>query len=564
MNKDVIYIDVEDDITAIIGKVKDAKEKIVALVPPKRIGVLQSAVNLRLLARAADQAGKRLVLITSNAALGALAAAAKVPVAKNLQSKPELAEISALDIDNGEDIIDGAQLPVGELARTADASALGAVAFSDPAIDEAVRENAAEDTARATPPLAGQAPRKPKSKGGMGVPNFNKFRKKLVLIIAGVVLLIVFLVWAMFFAARADVIITARTTESSANAKVTLGSDATTSLAASTIKTVVQQTKKDGAVEFEATGKKEVGEKSQGQVVFKNCEDDEPITVPSGTAVAVNGRNYLTQAAVTVPKGSGGFGGCSTPGTSTPVGIAGENIGGEYNTPKNTTFTVAGHANTSATAYFTAVASTDVTGGSKKEVKVVSATDIQAASDQLTAQSTDAVKKQLTGQFNDTFNVLDQTFKIDRGTPQSIPAQDQEVADGVKPKLTASITYSLSAIPKTDTDRFLGDYFKKQLEGQADRRVYDNGAKKVTFTNVAPVDTGFTVNIVATAKIGPKINDEAIKELAKGKRYGDIQSSIESIQGVDDVDIKFWPFWVSSAPSDTKKITIEFNLNESN
>src|SRR4051812_40830772 len=137
MNKDVIYIDVEDDITAIIGKVKDAKEKIVALVPPKRVGVLQSAVNLRLLARAAGQVDKRLVLISSNAALSALAAAAKIPVAKNLQSKPELAEISALDIDNGEDVIDGAQLPVGELARTADTNVPGSVAFGDPAIDEA-------------------------------------------------------------------------------------------------------------------------------------------------------------------------------------------------------------------------------------------------------------------------------------------------------------------------------------------------------------------------------------------------------------------------------------------
>jgi hypothetical protein len=115
MNKDVIYIDVEDDITAIIGKVKDAGSKIVALVPPKRIGVLQSAVNLRLLVRAAEQSSKHIVLITSNSALMSLAASAKVPIAKTLQSKPELAEISALDVDDGEDIIDGSQLPVGEL-----------------------------------------------------------------------------------------------------------------------------------------------------------------------------------------------------------------------------------------------------------------------------------------------------------------------------------------------------------------------------------------------------------------------------------------------------------------
>ena len=119
MKKDIIYIDVEDDITAIIGKVKGASEKIVALVAPKSVGVLQSAVNLRLLARAAKQANKRLVLITSNPALTALAAAAQLPIAKNLQSKPEIAQIPALDIDDGDDIIDGAQLPVGELQQQA-------------------------------------------------------------------------------------------------------------------------------------------------------------------------------------------------------------------------------------------------------------------------------------------------------------------------------------------------------------------------------------------------------------------------------------------------------------
>ena len=39
MNKDVIYIDVEDDITTIISKIKASKERIIALVPPRRIGV---------------------------------------------------------------------------------------------------------------------------------------------------------------------------------------------------------------------------------------------------------------------------------------------------------------------------------------------------------------------------------------------------------------------------------------------------------------------------------------------------------------------------------------------
>ena len=36
MNKDVIYIEPEDDITDIITKIEGSKEKIVALVPPKK------------------------------------------------------------------------------------------------------------------------------------------------------------------------------------------------------------------------------------------------------------------------------------------------------------------------------------------------------------------------------------------------------------------------------------------------------------------------------------------------------------------------------------------------
>src|SRR3954462_894172 len=86
--KDVIYIDVDDEITSIIDKVENAKEKVVALVLPKRATMLQSIVNMRLLKRSADAAEKNVVLITAEPALLPLAGAAGLHVAKNLQSKP--------------------------------------------------------------------------------------------------------------------------------------------------------------------------------------------------------------------------------------------------------------------------------------------------------------------------------------------------------------------------------------------------------------------------------------------------------------------------------------------
>jgi hypothetical protein len=71
--KDVIYIDVDDEITGIIDKVRSSEKKIVALVLPKRASVLQSIVNMKLLKRAATESKKNLVLITAEAGLLPLA-----------------------------------------------------------------------------------------------------------------------------------------------------------------------------------------------------------------------------------------------------------------------------------------------------------------------------------------------------------------------------------------------------------------------------------------------------------------------------------------------------------
>ena len=61
--KDTLYIDVDDEITVIIDKVRSSDGKIVALVLPKRAATLQSVVNLKLLKKTAQSAKKNLVLI---------------------------------------------------------------------------------------------------------------------------------------------------------------------------------------------------------------------------------------------------------------------------------------------------------------------------------------------------------------------------------------------------------------------------------------------------------------------------------------------------------------------
>lgn len=544
MNKDVIYIDVEDDITAIIGKVKDAKQKIVALVPPKRIGVLQSAVNLHLLARAAGQSDKRLVLISNNSALMALASAAKIPVAKTLQSKPELAEVAALDVDDGEDVIDGAKLPVGELARTADS---GSAPLSDPTIDEAIRENAAEQTPKATPPAPGALPPKPKAKKGPKVPNFNKFRKKMVLIAGGGVLLVAFLVWAIFFAPRATVVIAAQTTTSSMNTPVTLSEQAPTDLSSGTIKATKQTLEKDVNTSFEATGTKDVGEKATGTVVFSTDSISRLGTViPAGTELTTSeGTVFVTDESVTMTTNN--YSGAST-------GVTAAESGSKYNGASGDVSGAPSGINASLQG--------STAGGTDKTVAVATEEDIQNAKAKLAEEETDEIKQQLKDKFGDGAVIIESTFKTDGSDVESSVEAGKEAPSG-KAQLTGEVNYSMVGVEKAEISRYLDAFFKKRLEGEDNQRVYDNGVDTTSFTNVESQDEGFRATITATAKVGPKINDQEIKDTAKGKRYGEIQSAIEAIKGVNSVDIKFWPFWVSTAPNDTDRISVEFKLDES-
>jgi len=66
------------------------------------------------------------------------------------------------------------------------------------------------------------------------------------------------------------------------------------------------------------------------------------------------------------------------------------------------------------------------------------------------------------------------------------------------------------------------------------------------------------VRVQATAQIGPNIDDKALAAQLVGMRAGEIQQQIESIQGVENVDVTFSPFWVTKAPSNADKITIKF------
>lgn len=547
MNKDVIYIDVEDDITAIIGKIKASSEKIVALVPPKRVGVLQSAVNLRLLERMAKNANKHMVLITNNQALIGLSAVAGIPVAKNLQSKPELAEIPALSVDDGEDIIDGAQLPIGELQKTADVADDG-----DASMNKAINSIAIDDKSVSVAALGATVAKKfNKAKTGVKVPNFNSFRKKLFIGIGAGVLLIGFLVWAVWFAPAAKVIITARTTPATVKATVTLGGNAATDVAKGLIQSTFQTVKKDVSVDFTGTGSKDVGAKAAGTMtVTRTSVSNSSLTVPVGTSFTDGSLIFYSTQATTLAGTQIGPNGIVQ--DSATIKVTAANPGESYNL--------------SARSYQSDVsgissAGSVMAGGTTKVVVVVTADDVQKASAALVEQPSDQIKAQLVKQFTNGEVVIDDSdgsFTIDRAPATSVPAIGAEVTGPAK--LTSSTIYTITAIAKSDLEIYLKANIEKQLVGKDNQRMYDDGIGKVVLRKYTKTGDVATVEIVSNGQVGPKIDDTAIKQQVKGKIYGEAQSTLQAIDGVNNVDIQFSFFWVRTVPNNVDKITVEFKL----
>lgn len=548
MQKDVIYIDVEDDITAIIGKVKEAKRHIVALVPPKRIGVIQSAVNLKLVHRAAEQADKRLVIISSNAALMALAGSAGIPVAKTLQSKPEIAEIPALDIDDGNDVIDGSDLPQATTARRTKKTAESddADAVDEIAAEENEQEDADEPVSKKPTRVAGAVS---VAKEKASIPNFDAFRKKLFIGIAALIVVGGFLIWALLFAPRASIVITARTTDVALNSSVSLGQAVATDLKAGAIKAEVKTLKKDVSVPITPTGKKDVGEKATGTVKFYN-DSFAAITV-SGTVTA-GGFNFILASPVTIPKGS-----CSSPSNCSLGTATGTVTAAASGANANGVTGDVGDLPNGVTGTLTAATS----GGTDKTVAVVQQSDVdQASGSILKAGEADAAKLELKKQFSDEYVVLDNTFSSDTTGVKPSPAIDTEVTDG-KAALAGSVTFTIVGVAKSEAGKYLDAYFAQRIDGRSDQKIYSNGANAVSFTNVTGKDGKYTANISTNGKVGPKIDENALKEFARGKHLGDIQAHIQAINGVDNVDVKFSPFWVTAAPDDTKRISVEFKVN---
>ena len=530
--KDTIYVDVDDEITAIVDKINSSKHNIIALVLPKRAVVLQSIVNMKLLKRSADEVDKRLVLITSEQSILPLAGAVGVYVANNLQSKPEIPAPPVIPIED-EELLETEEI--------------------DPEIDpkSTVGELTEEDAVFESDLPSEPKPEKPKKSSKdkkakkNSVPNFDSFRKKIIIGVVAVISLMGLAYWALFLAPKATIIV--KTQNSSSNKTIEFSTSTSANeldLEKAIVPAKEVESNKTDEQKAPATGQKDMGTKASGTVTLSvSCSSGTP-TIPAGTGVSTGGLTFITTQTVTVA--SFPVDGCKF---QKDVDVTSQANGDQYNIASGRTFTVAGFATVSAKN------DDEFTGGTTKMAKVVSQQDIDTAKQKLTDTS-DQAKTELQQQLETAgYYAITDTFATKSEKLTISPEVDQEASEV---SVSAERTYTMTGVKKEDLEKLVNNSVQSEIE-QRSLQIRQNGIDKAVFRVGTRSSNGnFPISLQVQVVLGPKIDEQQLVKEVAGKKRGDVQETVKKIEGVSDVEVNFNPFWVNVVPKNTKRITIVY------
>jgi len=547
--KDTIYIDIDDEITGIINKMQNSDASVVSLVLPKRASVLQSIVNMRLLKRAADENKKTVVLITSEAGLLPLAGAAGVKVAKTLDSAASIP--SAPDRDDKEETVDEDTAEVRDTeitAATAGAMAVGALAGLPPK-DEVETLELEDDEAEPNASDDGTMHvdfKKPEVKkdAKLKVPNFNKFRLSLFVIGTLLVLMIGGFVYANNVLPKA--VITINTDAISVNSSINASFSSTATkvdLVSSTVPAKIVSEPKTYTQQATATGTKNVGSKAIISVDISNC--GAPATISPGTGFSSSGLTYIIQKDVSVPSSNFTFLGACKNDITVSVNVTAQSGGTAYNLSSGT-FSVAGNKNLSGKGTGVVTAGTDdiKTVLSQADIDGTTAkivTDNPTAKTDLSTQLTKVGYSPIVSTLNSSAPVITTSANV-----------GDQVANVT---VTNVITYTMFGVKETDLKTLVDNSISSQID-PAKQSILTEGLSAATYTLQNRSDTVAQVTLETSATVGPQLNATLIHKQVLGKKVGDVKSLLAGSPGVTSVDVKLSPFWVTSVPKGSSKVTI--------
>lgn len=301
--------------------------------------------------------------------------------------------------------------------------------------------------------------------------------------------------------------------------------------------------------EFVASGKQDNETKAEGELtVYNEFSSVAQALVRNTRFEAKDGKIFRLKSAVMVPGAAVSGGKVSAPGTVTDLVIA-DQAGDAYNIGPSD-FTIPGFAGTPKFEKFYAKSSKPMAGGGSGGRFMVTAEDAEKART--------ALSEKFASQAQEYVNV-----NVPKGSVARPSAQTQGVPEFIydapntegKFKARLKIPFEIFVFQESDIHTLAEQQLSVRLM-ETQRTV--PGTRVLDYTgetlNTGKTTLNFVVKVNELTQ--GDVNEEEIAELLAGKGEQEIRDALKGKEAIESAEVTFSPFWISVAPSNPRRITI--------
>lgn len=561
MEKRVLYLEIDEEITSVAEKLRKTAETDIYLVVPKEAALLQSIINLKLLKRQADTLKKEIQIITHDKVGRNLAEQVGINSASRMDDISEKPDIPPLTVapPMTEIMMKEKDSPLEETKEVVFKK--GSVVDMEEPNDRTTEQLNSEETEE---PDGGttedqdktgeEGGKKDKQRTGDLLP---KFPYKKFLIIATVLLVVLSGLFYIFIP-MTNINLTIASEKKDMKANITVDKSATAiNQSAGVVPGNYISLEKTITKSYPATGKKNIGTKTQGKITVSNSYSDIDQTLVAGTRFESNGLIFRTTADVDVP-GLTIPAGDIIPGT-VEVTVVADAPGAKYNIEPGI-LTIPGFSGTAKFEKIKGANTVALVGGSDKEVTIITDADISKAKVSFGEDATTEIKKEGEAKKKEG-EVLDaKAEKIDIATV-TLSKNSGDETD--KFEVSGKAVFKGLAFKEEDIKKISFENFKSSVP-TSKQALEDKLSNVDIVINDVDLEKG-TISVESNGSIhlGTKVNTNQIKDEILGYNQTKAKQYLEGLDGVSAVKVEFWPSFMKSVSRLKSHIYIKTQFVES-
>jgi len=306
--------------------------------------------------------------------------------------------------------------------------------------------------------------------------------------------------------------------------------------------------------EFKSTGQGKDEQMAKGIITIINNFSSAPQILVANTRFETpDGKIFRLDSRIVIP-GATMKNGKLEP-SSIDVNVTAATSGPEYNIiacNDNCKFTIPGFKGTPKFDGFYGISNKSMTGGSLGSVPMVTAEDFKKAED--------AILKNIDNKINeDLKNKIPNNLKIIDGAKSGIKitkvSSDVSIGD-FRQSFTVTAAGEIRVIALREQD--LIGFIRNQFDVKKPEQYDYCGDPTIEYKDIKPDFEKGTLKLIISVKqtICYHLSQDEIKKDVAGKNQKELEIILKSMDGIEEIKVNLFPFWIKKVPTNFNKIKI--------